>query len=128
MGHDAWGAAANAGGRRGKKEVSKGLVSRSAVVGAVMLIVALAGQVRPGSEGVGTAESPAAIVVEADLSLVRSLYLQAVENPRAIDRGLAEIERISAENGTRPGSWEATTLTAYRGALTTRRAKHALWP
>jgi hypothetical protein len=59
---------------------------------------------------------------------LRSLYVAAVEEEAAIDRGLAEVAALRARPGTASGSDDAATLAAYEGALVTLRAKHATWP
>ena len=64
----------------------------------------------------------------AELAPLRSLYLNSVSDARAIARGLDEVERIRAEARVHPGTPLDATLTAYRGALITLRAKHAFWP
>jgi len=63
-----------------------------------------------------------------DLTALREMYLRSVAESRAIHEGLAEIERLRATGGVRRGSEVDATLTAYRGALITLRAKHAFWP
>lgn len=65
---------------------------------------------------------------EPDLTALRELYLRAVQDERAIDRGLAEIERVREAADVREGSALDGTLAGYRGALVTLRAKHAFWP
>jgi hypothetical protein len=74
----------------------------------------------------------AAAVVTADervdLEPLRELYLQSVGDSRAIAKGMDEIERVRARFGVRAGTPLDATLTAYRGALITLRAKHAFWP
>lgn len=62
------------------------------------------------------------------LAGLRSLYLAAVEEESAIARGLREIEAVRARHPVPRGSHLDATLAAYRGALVTLRAKHALWP
>ena len=57
---------------------------------------------------------------------VRALYLAAVEDGRAVDRGYAEVARVRAA-APAPAALGAT-LAAYEGALETLRAKHAAWP
>jgi len=62
------------------------------------------------------------------LERLRSLYLAAVEDERAVEAGLREAARLRARpSGEAPGR-EAAKVEAYRGALVTLRAKHALWP
>ncbi len=63
-----------------------------------------------------------------DLSRLRSLYLASVEDEGAIDRGLREVERLRAGLSASAPEHVGATLAAYRGALITLRAKHALWP
>jgi hypothetical protein len=63
-----------------------------------------------------------------DLTHLRDLYLQSVRDSRAIARGMDEIERVRARAGVQAGTPLDATLTAYRGALVTLRAKHAFWP
>lgn len=59
---------------------------------------------------------------------IRRYYLEAVDDPRAIDRGLAAVEEVHARGEARPGSVREGLLTAYRGAFVTLRAKHGHWP
>lgn len=59
---------------------------------------------------------------------IRRHYLDAVEDPRAIDRGLRAIEEVHDRGEAPPGSVREGVLTAYRGALVTLRAKHGHWP
>ena len=63
-----------------------------------------------------------------DLGPLRSLYLEAVEREDAIARGLARVDELRRRAPAVPGSRRDATLTAYRGALVTLRAKHAFWP
>ena len=63
-----------------------------------------------------------------ELAPLRELYLASVRDGDAIDRGMAEIERLRGRLHPQPGTQLDATLTAYRGALTTLRAKHAFWP
>ena len=72
------------------------------------------------------AKAPAA--GEPDLDALRAIYLEAVDDARAIDEGHVEIERIRGSVMVAEGSWLDATLTAYDGALVTLRAKHAFWP
>ena len=69
-----------------------------------------------------------AAVKDVDLGPLREAYFAAVGSARAIPRALEEIERIRGGGGVAAGSELDATLTAYRGALVTLRAKHALWP
>jgi hypothetical protein len=63
-----------------------------------------------------------------DLTALREMYLRSVRESNAIREGLAEIDRLRATGGVRRGTETDATLTAYRGALITLRAKHAFWP
>ena len=63
-----------------------------------------------------------------DLTALRETYLRSVRESKAIREGLAEIERLRGTGAVRQGSELDATLTAYRGALVTLRAKHAFWP
>jgi len=63
-----------------------------------------------------------------DLAPLRDLYLQSVRDSRAIAKGMEEIERVRARAAVQAGTPLDATLTAYRGALVTLRAKHAFWP
>ena len=63
-----------------------------------------------------------------DLTALRETYLRSVSESKAIREGLAEIERLREKGAVRPGTETDATLTAYRGALITLRAKHAFWP
>lgn len=65
---------------------------------------------------------------DADLAALREAYFAAVGDAQAIPRALGEIERIRGGGTAVAGSELDATLTAYRGALVTLRAKHALWP
>lgn len=59
---------------------------------------------------------------------LRSHYRAAVEDESAIERGLREADAVRARSPRSSGSHLDATLSAYRGALVTLRAKHALWP
>ena len=61
------------------------------------------------------------------LTQLRDEYAAAVDDPEAIERGLAEVAalRRSQARGAAP---TMATVTAYEGALITLRAKHAAWP
>lgn len=69
------------------------------------------------------AEDPA-----PSLARLRSLYLLSVSDEAAIQRGLDEVERLRPAGGSPAAARLDATLDAYRGALVTLRAKHALWP
>lgn len=62
------------------------------------------------------------------LDRLRALYLAAVEDDEAIERGLEEVERLREGSAAGRGGARAGLLSAYAGALETLRAKHALWP
>lgn len=62
------------------------------------------------------------------LQPLRLLYLEAVEDPRAIDRGLALLADLRVPASVRSDPERDALLTAYRGALVTLRAKHGVWP
>lgn len=75
----------------------------------------------------GLVAAPPAGAQGADpLRELRRLYLASVGDERAIRRAEAEVERIRRADDAPPAL--AATLTAYRGALETLRAKHALLP
>lgn len=55
-------------------------------------------------------------------------YLRAVEDESAIEPALALIDTIRAARGPTVDAILDARLTAYRGAITTLRAKHGFWP
>lgn len=62
------------------------------------------------------------------LSVVRELYLAAVQDESAIPKGLRAIQLMRAGGAAPPGSATSGLLSAYQGALITLRAKHGAWP
>jgi hypothetical protein len=82
-----------------------------------------------------TAREPAGAVGDAipgepgeGLMRLRELYLAAVSDRSAIDRGLAEVVSLRATPAARASVRLDATLSSYEGALVTLRAKHAVWP
>jgi hypothetical protein len=71
---------------------------------------------------------PEARTSQETMDRVRHLYLAAVHDERAIDRGLRAIAELRAGAASGPGSASDGVLSAYEGALVTLRAKHGLWP
>jgi hypothetical protein len=59
---------------------------------------------------------------------VRRLYLEGVRDEAAVPLGLREIEELRTRGEAPPGSTTEVVLSAYRGAITTLRAKHGFWP
>jgi hypothetical protein len=59
---------------------------------------------------------------------IRRLYLAAVESRAGIEPALAAVEEMLHDPSTKPGGELEAVLIAYQGAVTTLRAKHALWP
>lgn len=72
--------------------------------------------------------SPARAQVADALAGVRQLYLAGVRDEAAVPRGLRAIEDLRARGEAPPGSTLDVLLDAYRGAITTLRAKHGVWP
>jgi len=72
--------------------------------------------------------SPARGDMDEDvLRRVRLIYLEAVEHPAAVERGLEEIRGARKLSGPDDDELNSTLL-AYEGALLTLRAKHGVWP
>jgi hypothetical protein len=71
---------------------------------------------------------PAAAAPSDGLGRLRALYLAAVEDEAAVARGMEEVAALRARLAGAPEPYEAATLAAYEGALTTLKAKHATWP
>lgn len=61
-----------------------------------------------------------------ELSRVRTLYFEAVQDGDALDRAEREVERLLEAGHAGPRL--TAVLTAYEGALRTLRAKHGRWP
>lgn len=61
------------------------------------------------------------------LSRLRSLYVVAVAEERAVEQGLAEVRALRG-SGAAAQPRPAVLLSAYEGALVTLRAKHGAWP
>ena len=78
--------------------------------------------------GVGARPNVIGVAGDEDLGSLREAYFAAVGDAKAIPRALAEIERVRGGGTAATGSELDATLTAYRGALVTLQAKHALWP
>ena len=87
-----------------------------------LLLSALLLMITTADDAAAQAPPPGA---RTGLELVRHLYLNAVEQERAIPRGMAELDRQRA--AARDAHVEAT-LAAYRGAFRLLRAKHGTWP
>lgn len=69
---------------------------------------------------------PATLPHDAELDDLREMFLAAVEDPDAIDRGLSEVAALRAAAGEEAA--EPATLMAYQGAFIALRAKHGSWP
>lgn len=81
------------------------------------------------SHATGAAAMPVAQQATAHpLTRLRKLYYSAVDDRESIGAALAEIDRLRAAGQARTGSRHAALLDAYRGAVTTLRAKHGRWP
>lgn len=109
--------------------MSRRIAPRLAALGLLLLLTAAAGWIpAPTPRKEPPLDRSDARATEPELDRLRDLYLAAVADEGAIQRGLAEIDAVRRSTRPASGSWADGTLEAYRGALITLRAKHALWP
>lgn len=94
-----------------------------------MTVLAMAGFILVGLMGGSAGDQTPTSLIQ-----VRGVYLEAVHEESAIERGMAAIESARAaayaqgEGLEDLDETEATVLRAYEGALITLRAKHGVWP
>lgn len=62
------------------------------------------------------------------LDSLRALYYAAVQEERAIPRGLQAVDSLRQSGTVAPGGPLEGILLAYEGGLITLRAKHGFWP